>query len=177
MYPEVLEEVFRACGRELREEVEMVRLDPQYRLIFEGTDGQKHIEVDATPDLKRMRRELAKLDAEDAGNMERFIAENRVKFDAFKPILQRPWHGWRDLLSPRTLAMLAKMLPLVRPWASVDSDLKRYFRDPRTRLAFSFQSKYLGMSPFRCPSLFTILSYLEYDFGVFHPIGRVRGGE
>jgi phytoene desaturase len=27
------------------------------------------------------------------------------------------------------------------------------------------------MSPFRCPSLFTILSYLEYDHGIFHPIG------
>jgi phytoene desaturase len=39
------------------------------------------------------------------------------------------------------------------------------------RLAFSFQTKYLGMSPFRCPSLFTILSFLEYEYGVFHPIG------
>ncbi len=171
LYPEVLEEVFRACGRKLREEVEMIRLDPQYRLLFEGADGEPPITVDATPDLKRMRTELAKLDAGDAANMERFIAENRVKFDAFKPILQRPWHGWGDLLRPGTLAMLAKMLPLVRPWASVDTDLKRYFKDPRTRLAFSFQSKYLGMSPFRCPSLFTILSYLEYDFGVFHPVG------
>ena len=42
---------------------------------------------------------------------------------------------------------------------------------PRVRIAFSFQSKYLGMSPFRCPSLFSILAYLEYDSGVFHPIG------
>jgi phytoene desaturase len=27
------------------------------------------------------------------------------------------------------------------------------------------------MSPFRCPSLFTILSFLEYEYGVFHPTG------
>jgi phytoene desaturase len=27
------------------------------------------------------------------------------------------------------------------------------------------------MSPFRCPSLFTILSFMEYEFGVFHPRG------
>src|SRR5918998_1057771 len=39
------------------------------------------------------------------------------------------------------------------------------------RLAFSFQTKYLGMSPFKCPSMFTILSFLEYEFGVFHPRG------
>jgi phytoene desaturase len=59
----------------------------------------------------------------------------------------------------------------MRPHASVDGDLRRYFSDPRVRLAFSFQTKYLGMSPFRCPSLFTILSFLEYEHGVFHPIG------
>jgi phytoene desaturase len=43
--------------------------------------------------------------------------------------------------------------------------------DERVRLAFCFQSKYLGMSPFRCPSLFSILSFLEYEHGVWHPIG------
>jgi phytoene desaturase len=35
----------------------------------------------------------------------------------------------------------------------------------------TFQSKYLGMSPFQCPSLFSILSFIEYEYGVFHPIG------
>jgi phytoene desaturase len=27
------------------------------------------------------------------------------------------------------------------------------------------------MSPFRCPSLFTILAFMEYEYGVFHPRG------
>ena len=57
------------------------------------------------------------------------------------------------------------------PHRSVDSDLAQYFADPRVRLAFSFQSKYLGMSPYKCPSLFTILAFLEYEYGVFHPRG------
>jgi len=60
---------------------------------------------------------------------------------------------------------------MLRPHQSVDAYLKRFFQDERVRLAFCFQSKYLGMSPFRCPSLFSILSFLEYEHGVFHPIG------
>jgi phytoene desaturase len=66
---------------------------------------------------------------------------------------------------------MLKLLPLLRPWRSLDSDLRRYFKDERIRLGFSFQSKYLGMSPFTCPSLFSILSFLEYEHGVFHPVG------
>jgi phytoene desaturase len=75
--------------------------------------------------------------------------------------------SWRDVVSWR----LFKLLPLLRPWLSLDAELGRNFSDPRVRLAFSFQSKYLGMSPFKCPSLFSILSFLEYEHGVFHPIG------
>jgi phytoene desaturase len=32
------------------------------------------------------------------------------------------------------------------------------------------------MSPFRCPSLFTILSFLEHEHGVFHPMGGCGAG-
>ena len=60
---------------------------------------------------------------------------------------------------------------MLSPFKSVDTDLNAVFRDPRTRLAFSFQTKYLGMSPFQCPSLFSILSFLEYEHGVYHPVG------
>jgi len=63
------------------------------------------------------------------------------------------------------------VLPYLKPWKSLHAELAGYFRDPRLQLAFTFQSKYLGMSPFQCPSLFSILSFLEYEYGVFHPIG------
>ena len=62
---------------------------------------------------------------------------------------------------------LLKMLPMLRPHQSIDTYLSRFFRDPRIRLAFSFQSKYLGMSPFRCPSLFSILSFSNTNTASF----------
>jgi phytoene desaturase len=66
---------------------------------------------------------------------------------------------------------MLKLLPLLAPWRSLDADLQSHFKDERIRLGFSFQSKYLGMSPFQCPSLFSILAFLEYEHGVFHPTG------
>lgn len=162
LYPRVLEEIFSACGRSLREDVPMIRLDPQYRLEF-GAGGR----IDATPDLERLAAEVARLEPGDAAGVARYMEENRAKLAAFRPILESPFGSALDLMRPEYL----KALPLLRPLASVDDDLKRYFRDPRVRLAFSFQSKYLGMSPYRCPSLFTILAFLEYEHGVHHPVG------
>lgn len=95
------------------------------------------------------------------------MKENRTKLERFRPILESPFSSMLDLLRPSVL----KALPWVRPWRSVADDLSKYFSDPRLVTAFSFQSKYLGMSPFQCPSLFTILAFLEYEYGVFHPTG------
>lgn len=162
LYPRVLQEIFSAAGLSLDREIPMLRLDPQYRLVFGGGG-----ELLATPDMQRMTAAIAAISPEDAKRFHLFYRDNRKKLTRFTPVLESSFENWRDVAR---LEML-KMLPLLTPWRSLDTDLQRYFSDERIRLGFSFQSKYLGMSPFRCPSLFSILSFLEYEHGVFHPIG------
>ncbi len=166
LYPRVLADIFAACGRDMHREIDLIRLDPQYDLIFEAGG---HIR--ATPDLARLQAEVARISPHDAAALPRFMADNRAKLAAFRPVLESAFQGLRDLVQPDML----KALPLMRPTRTVDSDLATYFNDERVRLAFSFQSKYLGMSPYKCPSLFTILSFMEYEFGVYHPRGGCGG--
>ena len=166
LYPIVLERIFRLIGRKLSDEIEMTRLDPQYRIVF-GSGG----ELACTADMAKMEAEVAKISPHDATNIRRFVDDNRGKLEKFRPALESAFLSWKSLLSWD----LMKLLPILRPWKSLDSELHRYFDDPRLRLAFSFQSKYLGMSPFQCPSLFSILSFLEYEYGVWHPTGGCSG--
>jgi phytoene desaturase len=162
LYPRVLSDVFAACGLRLADWVELIRLDPQYRLLFES--GGR---IDATADPARLAAEIARFCPADAAALPAFMDDNRRKLALFRPVLESPFNSALDMLRP---AML-RALPLLRPHRSVDGDLGKFFSDERVRLAFSFQSKYLGMSPFRCPSLFTILSFMEYEYGVWHPRG------
>jgi phytoene desaturase len=162
LYPQILEEIFAAVGRDLRREVPMTRLDPQYRLVF-GAGG----ELQCTSDVERMVAEIARLAPADAPRFRQFMDDNRVKLEKFTPCLQTPFSSWTSLLQARLLAVL----PHLKPWKSLHAELASYFKDPRLQLAFTFQSKYLGMSPFQCPSLFSILSFLEYEHGIWHPTG------
>jgi len=162
LYPEILQEIFSHCGFQLEDEVELKRLDPHYRLHFEESDT-----LLAGPDLEKMEQNVSRLSPVDAGGFTRFMQDNRKKFTSFKPVLQKPFSSFLNLVDPKLLGML----PYFRPGRSVETDLQSFFKDERLRLACAFQSKYLGMSPFTCPSIFTILSYLEYEYGIFHPIG------
>ena len=162
LYPRVLEEIFRSCGRSLREEVPMTRLDPQYRLTF-GAGGT----LDCSADMDDMDRQIAEFAPADVGALRRYMNDNRRKLKTFRPILEQPFGSVKDYLRP-------SMFPAARhlhPTRSLGKELSRYFTDPRLVVAFAFQSKYLGMSPFQCPSLFSILSFLEYEYGVWHPTG------
>lgn len=162
LYPRVLSEIFSSVGRDLWADVPMRRLDPHYRVSF-GQGGH----IDATSDLGRMEQQIAALSPTDCGGLARYMRDNREKLASFRPILESPFVRPTDLARLKYL----RALKWLRPWRSVAGELGTYFSDPRLVLAFSFQSKYLGMSPFRCPSLFSILSFLEYEHGIYHPFG------
>lgn len=162
LYPRILKEIFTSIGRDIVTDIPMIRLDPQYRVSF-GAGGH----LDCTNNLAEMDRQIQELSPQDVGSLGRYLDENRVKLAKFRPILESPFNSMLDLLRPSLLSAAS----YVKPWKTLGQDLQSFFKDPRLVIAFSFQAKYLGMSPFRCPSLFSILSFLEYEYGVFHPIG------
>ena len=162
-YPEVIEDIFKAIGMDAHQELKLHRLDMNYRLIF-GQGGQ----LDCTSDLDEMTERIRTLSGDSNANaFRRYVVDNRVKLDKSKACLQEPWYGPTDLLSKRAM----RVAGVLRPQRSVAGDLMKLFDDDRLMLAMSFQTKYLGMSPFNCPSLFTMLAFLEYEYGIFHPIG------
>ena len=162
-YPEVIEDIFKAIGMDAHEELKLKRLDMNYRLIF-GQGGQ----LDCTSNLKEMTERIRELSGDkNATAFQRYVTDNRKKLDKSKACLQEPWYGPTDLLSRRAL----RVAGVLRPQRTVAGDLMKMFDDDRLMLAMSFQTKYLGMSPFNCPSLFTMLAFLEYEYGIFHPLG------
>ncbi len=166
LMPYVLEEIFSAAGRDLHDYAELSRLDPMYRLLL-GQRGEDPIRLDCTQDIEEMTRRLADIDPIDAANFPRFIADNRTKLTLMEPILRRPIRDLFDLADLET----AKVLPHLNPHLSVHGLLNKYFKNPLVQRAVSFQSKYLGMSPHDCPSIFTILPFIEYEYGIWHPKG------
>jgi phytoene desaturase len=167
MMPYVLEEIFAATGRRLSDYAELTRLDPMYRLLLGRDGGRRPLTIDATQDLQRMAYQLAAIEPRDGPAFLRFIADNRRKLELMTPILRSPIRSFTDLFTWDGM----KVAPTLQPWRSLYDLLSSYFTNEHIRLSLSFQSKYLGMSPFECPSLFSILPFIEYEYGIWHPRG------
>ncbi|MBK1835558.1 phytoene desaturase family protein [Roseibacillus ishigakijimensis] len=157
-----LDEIFAEIGRKADEHIPFQKLDPMTKLTWEG------VSLETSSDREKMAAAIEKAFPGEAENYRRFMRDHAHKLQAIFPCLLKPYHQLSSLFASHLL----KALPHVATNKTVMDVLDGYFDDERLKLAFTFQAKYLGMSPWNCPGLFSILSYIEYEYGIYH----VEGG-
>jgi phytoene desaturase len=161
--PTIIDAVFRAAGRRLDDYLDLIPLDPFYRVYFH--DGSF---IDYSGDAERMKDQMRAFNPADAERYDAFIAAIRPIYDAV--ITERS--GARPF---DTLRAMAGFLPrVIRTGAywPVATFVSRYFKDFRHHFLFSFHALFIGGNPFRAPSVYLSIPYLEKDGGVWF----ARGG-
>jgi len=161
----ILEEVFELAGRKVDDYLDIRTIDPLYRLRY--ADGREFF---PTLDKNVMREQIARLFPGNTAGFDRFMKYEKTKLAHLAPCLQVPYDKPTHLLRPT----LIKALPYLDAHKSLYSHLSSYFSDPDLRIAFTFQAKYLGMSPWKCPATFSMISYMEHSDGIHHPIGGLN---
>lgn len=161
--PEILDSVFRAGGMRLTDYVDLVPLDPYYRIYFH--DGTH---IDYVGDVERMRAQMARFDEKDAANLDRFLARTRPIYEAIiaDRLGSRPFD---------TVGSMLRFMPTVLKlgaFVPVTTFVNRFFRDFRHRFIFSFHPLFVGGNPFKTPSIYLMIPYLEREGGVWF----TRGG-
>lgn len=158
----VVEEMFELAGRRLQDEVQLTPLDPMYRLVF----GDRHIDVFSDP--SRMVEELHRFSPGSEQGLTRFLNHEHARLEHLYPVLQKSWPNLRSMMDPVAVAAL----PHVGIGKSLHDAAADYFDDEDLQLGFSFQSAYLGMSPWKCPGGFGMVPYVEHAWGVDY----IQGG-
>lgn len=163
MMPEVIESMFASCGRDVRDYLSLTRLDPAYRICW--PDGTW---LDMGCNAGSLIEQCRTFAPEDAARLPGLIAGMRAKYEnARHNFIEKPFNSLKDMMRPSTLRGLIRALPL----ESVHAFVSKNIRDERLRQAFTFQTLYLGMSPYECPSIYALLPFIEMEFGVWFPRG------
>lgn len=160
--PEIIQGVFRAAGKDLADYLELIKLDPYYRIYFHDQTY-----LDYSGDAQAMKAQMAAFDAGDAKNYDRFMQDCRRIYEAVivDGLGSAPFNRLSTMLNflPRALRLKA-----VLPGFSL---VKRYFKDARHRFTFSFHPLFIGGNPFRAPSVYLMIPYLEKAGGVWFTMG------
>ena len=164
----IIKEMFRQAGENADDYLEMISLEPLNRIIFEENEKGENIVVDGSSDSDKMLRQIQQKFPKDSEGYRHFMKDNQKKNKIIFNCLEKPYNKLSNLISLNLL----KAAKYVFRFKTVQDDLQKYFKSRELQMAFSFQTKYLGMAAWKCPAFFSIMAYWEYAFGIFH----VQGG-
>lgn len=160
---DVLDALFTSAGRDLGDYLDLIRVDPNYRVHFAGGSS-----LEFSSDLARMEHDLEAIEHGAAAGLRRYLADAGYKYRiARERFVQRNFLHWYNFLTPTNLYYLLTTNTL-RP---LDRHAARYFRDPRLQAAFTFQTMYLGLASRDAPAIYSLLPYTELAEGIWFPRG------
>jgi phytoene desaturase len=162
--PQVFDELFQLAGTTLADEVELVRLDPQFRYRWpSGSTLEVPDDSAALP---------AALDAFSPGagaEWQRFAAHTaKIWETSERTFLAGPMDSAFSLLSrmrsPLDLARIDGNRTLAKSASA-------HFDDPRLRQLVGRYATYTGSSPFSAPATLSCIPHIEQSFGCWHVLG------
>jgi phytoene desaturase len=119
-----------------------------------------------------MQTQLESMEPGSFGRMLRYLAEAERHYRlSMDHIVQRDFRTMAEFAGPANLLRFLRMRTLV-PHSRYTAT---FFRDPRLRIAFTFQDLYMALSPFDSPATYSLLQYIELADGLWYPRGGMYG--
>ncbi|WP_166824584.1 phytoene desaturase family protein [Thalassoroseus pseudoceratinae] len=172
--PSVLERVFREAGRDMHEELELVRLDPQWRCFFEDDSVLDLVEnVDAMADSIR---QFSERPADGDGYQKFLTISERLHNISDRFFFYRSVGGIRDTLNlgetfnSKTLSDLLQL----RMGQTVAGVVRSCVKDERVAQMIDHFTQYVGSSPFGSPAVLCGIAHMQTEEGIWYPIGGTR---
>jgi phytoene desaturase len=161
--PRIIESIFEAAGRRMEDYLELLPLDPYYRIYFHDDTH-----LDYVGDAERMKEQMRQYNPADAERFDAFMDKVRPIYDAV--IADRLGSKPFDTIGSM-LGFLPRMAKL-RAHRTVTSFVNGFFKDFRHRFIYSFHPLFVGGNPFNTPSIYLMIPFLERQGGVWF----TRGG-
>ena len=166
LMPEVFDHFYRLFATTAAEQLELVTLDPGYRVYFEGRPVPLDISASREENLALFER----IQRKTGLRLEKYLESAALTYDLARryflyTTFAKPW----PLLNRELLGHLPRLAGLLlRP---LSSRVARTVRDDRLRKVLGYPAIFLGASPYSAPAMYHLMSHFDLAEGVMYPIG------
>jgi len=168
LMPDVFERFFAHFDREPSGYYELEHLDPHYKVFFKDGD---------TVELPRDTEEAAEIfdEYEEGGGekLRRYLDESESSYelavDNFIYKDRSRLRNWLDTSVMRAAPVGLSML------GTMEEHVHERFEDEKLRQILQYTLVFLGGSPKNTPALYSLMSHVDFNLGVYYPDGGMTG--
>ncbi|MFB2557200.1 phytoene desaturase family protein [Herbiconiux liangxiaofengii] len=169
LMPEVFDHFFKLLGTSAEAELDLVKLDPGYRVYFEDEFEPIDLRADRAANLELFES----IEPGSGVRMAGYLDSAEQTYELAKEYFL--YSSFEKLGPVFTAGPVLKRLPrlvrlLTEPLASFAGHT---VKDPRLVQVLGYPAVFLGSSPYAAPSMYHLMSHLDLDEGVLYPKGGI----
>jgi phytoene desaturase len=158
--PFLIEELFTLSGRKMNDYVELLPVWPYYRIFF---DDKSHFDYAHPADNIKA---IEKFSPEDVEGYKKMINDVKPIFEkGFLEMSFKPFDSFASMLK------IAPALFSLKSYLTNYQFVSKYIKNEKLRTVYSFHPLLIGGNPFSVPSIYSLIQFLEKEWGVFFAKG------
>ena len=163
--PDVFEEYFAMFGADVHKELDLVRLDPSYKVWFDDAPWS------VAADFESLKSQFEAVEPGAAAQLEAFMEEAGVKYAiGMGQFVRKTAHSPIEFAQASTLYNATKLTL----FKSFSEHVRRYFKHPKILQLMEFPVLFLGAKPEQTPALYSLMNYADTMLGTWYPMGGMH---
>jgi phytoene desaturase len=163
---EVFEHFYDLMDEDITKHLDLIRLDPAYKVFFEG--AQKPVVV--TSDLSKDTVTFEAIEKGAGKKLRSYVLQgSKIYSLSLKHFLYSNFSSISDLLKRDVLGNGITMMKLA--FTPIHGYIKGFVKNKRLQQILEYPMVFLGTSPFKAPAIYSLMSALDFQQGVFYPKG------
>ncbi len=172
LMPDVFQQFFRLMGERVEDHLDLKKLSPSYRIFFKDIEknGVSPLVVNLTSNIEKDILLFEQLEPGSGQQLRNYLASAAYQYTIAKDrFMYKNYDSIFDFFNRDTLIEGRKL----SVFQNMDRYVRRYFHSDEIQKIMQYTLVFLGSSPYNTPALYNIMSHIDFNMGVFYPMGGI----
>lgn len=170
MQLDVWEQTFKVLGEDLYKLIDLVKLEPGYR-VFDAGSERVFFDV-PSGDLESVIDLFEDLEPGSGPKLREYIDKSRAKYElGYDLFLYRNYNGLGDFFNLDLVKRGKGLGNILHLLQDMHTYIKKNFKSPEVVKIMEYVLIFIGSDPKATPSLYSLMNYLDFEGGVYYPQG------
>jgi phytoene desaturase len=161
--PDVFESYFKEFNTTVKEQYDLIRLDPSYAVFFSKEEVFK-----IPANLSEFYALFEKHEPGSSAKLKKFLRDAEYKYQvSISDFVHKPSLSILEFMDFRILNAALRM----DLFKSISTYIHKHFKNPKLIQLLEFPVLFLGAKPNETPALYSMMNYADIVLGTWYPMG------
>lgn len=163
LMPGIFKDYFKLLHADIEDYVQLEALDPMYRMFFSPTDR-----IDIVRDIQKNLDTFEAIEKGASSRIRDYLKQAELQYNlAVDHFLYKNFESIWDFFTPEIM-LVGKNAHI---FTSLERHIKSYTKSDKLQKILGYAMVFLGGAPHNTPALYSLMSHVDYNLGVFYPQG------